>query len=191
MRIAVILSQQCRKTEVFKALILLLVSVNSSFLSGCTDRNANTITSVFFGEKGDTSQTNTTGARPKFSKYTVIKDDNADGTVNPGETVYLLVYLKNSGTSQANNVKATFASTSSYVSGISPTTSVSFGTISAGGENEGDYSGLYGNDGQYDYYTFKFTVSSSTPAGTSLNFSISIVDAQNNAWSDSFAVPVR
>ena len=125
-----------------------------------------------------------------FSKYSVVFDDNQDGNINPGEVGYLLVYLKNTGTSQANNVNATITSTSSYVSSISPTSSVNFGTIPPSGQLEGDLTYTNMNGGGEGYYTFSFKASNTTPAGTVITFTVTATDAQNNTWTSTFTVPV-
>jgi len=94
------------------------------------------------------------------------------------------VSLQNTGSSTANAVKATFSTTSSYVSGFTPTSQISYGNISAGSTVWKGYS-------QYSDYAIQFTVSSSTPTNTQIPISISIVDESNNIWSSSFNVTVQ
>src|ERR1035437_3271816 len=55
-----------------------------------------------------------------FSRYVIASDNNSDGIVNKGETIGLNVYLKNTGSSTANKVKASITCTSSSVSSLSP-----------------------------------------------------------------------
>jgi hypothetical protein len=117
-----------------------------------------------------------------FDKYSVYSDNNGDEIVNKGETVGLQVWLKNSGTSAANGVKATFSTTSSYVSGFTPTIPISYGNISAGSSEMADYRGGY----SAYYYTIQFTVSSSAPAGAQIPINISITDESGNTWTSSF-----
>jgi hypothetical protein len=127
------------------------------------------------------------GVAIKFDSYYVVSDNNADGIINKGETVYLKVYLINNGSSTANSVKATFSINSSYVSQLSPSTQVTYGDIAAG-------STQYGNTGyapNYEYYTIKFTVSNTTPANTQIPISINITDANGNTWTSSFNVTVQ
>jgi len=72
------------------------------------------------------------GVAIKFDSYYVYSDNNGDKIVNKGETVKLNIALKNTGTSNATAVKATFSTTSQYVSGFSPTSAINYGNISAG-----------------------------------------------------------
>ncbi len=122
-----------------------------------------------------------------YSKYSVAYDNNNDGKVNKGETVYLLVNLINSGSSTSNSVKATFSTTSSFVSLFSPTTQVSYGNISSGSTTYGDF----GNAPNYNSYTIKFTVSNTTPINTQIPISINITDESGNVWTSSFNVLVE
>ena len=127
------------------------------------------------------------GVSLKYSSYSVVYDNNHDQIVNKGETVYLQVYLANTGTSDANSVKATFSTSSSYVSSLSPTSQINYGNITAGSSKFGSTS--YTPD-YYAYYTISFTVSNSTPNNTQIPISIYITDESMNNWSDSFNVPV-
>jgi hypothetical protein len=52
------------------------------------------------------------GVSIKYSSHDIVSDNNNDGIINKGETVYLKVYLVNNGSNTANSVKAT-----SYKSG--------------------------------------------------------------------------
>jgi hypothetical protein len=132
------------------------------------------------------------GVALKFNSYSIISDNNNDDIINKGETVQLKISLKNTGTSTANKVKATFSTTSSYVSGFSPTTQISYGDIAANGVKWADYQGnisLYESNAYY--YTIKFTVSNSTPDDTQIPININIVDESNNTWTSNFNVTVQ
>ena len=125
-----------------------------------------------------------------FSRYVIASDNNSDGIVNKGETIGLIVYLKNTGSSTANKVKASITCTSSFVSSLSPTTAVNY---------QDDYYSNYissGSESTYGNYTsgnntLTFNVSSTIPSGTILTFNISITDESNNTWSDSFTITVQ
>ena len=128
----------------------------------------------------------------KFDTYSVYKDNNNDEIINKGETVELRVCLKNTGSGTANAVKATFSTTSSYVSGFTPTAQINYGDISAYGTKWADYAGSSGTSDYYlNYYTIKFTVSNSVPANTQIPINISSVDESNNTWQSSFNVTVQ
>ena len=156
-------------------------------LSGCSDEDGNIIQSAFFGGKlNDTTGSQTqSGKNIVYSRYTVYSDNNGDGIINKGESIALKVYLKNTGSSDANSVTATMTTTSSYVSSLAPTSAISFGTISAGSE-----SNYYGNYYSSEY-SWSFAVSSSTPTGTQIPFTLNITDGQGNTWTQSFTVTVQ
>jgi hypothetical protein len=144
------------------------------------DESGNTWTDTFYAVVG--SET----AEMAYDKYTVVADYDGDKKVEKGEQVYLQVFLKNIGSGAANSVKATFSSSSSYISGLSPTAQIDYGNFT-GGQSK------YGQGG-YDfsvYYTIMFTVSSSATAGTQIPINISIVDGSSNTWSESFNVKVE
>jgi hypothetical protein len=137
--------------------------------------------------KGDTSTVPVKGI--VFDSFSVYSDNNGDKIINKGETIKLKVSLKNTGASAAISVKAAFSTTSSYVSGFSPTTQINYGDISANKIKWADYRG----NSVYEYtvdYTIQFTVSNSTPANTPIPINISIVDESGNTWTDSFDVTV-
>ena len=149
-----------------------------------TDESGNTWTSSFEVTVEGTS------ANIGYHSHSVVYDNNNDDIINKGETVYLFVNLKNNGSSTANAIKATFSTTSSYVSGFSPTTQVNYGNILSGRTQ--DYgSGQTSYTPNYDYYTIKFTVSNTTPNNTQIPISINMVDESNNTWTSSFNVTVQ
>lgn len=127
-----------------------------------------------------------------FSKSEVIYDNNQDGIINQNETVYLKVYLKNNGTSNANGVKATISSASNYISNLVPSAAVSYNSgstssvIYPGGEKFGDY----GSDPNYNDYTVRFKVAAGSPAGTEITFNMHITDEEGNEWEDAFTIQV-
>ncbi|MDR2408349.1 MAG: hypothetical protein LBE13_09615, partial [Bacteroidales bacterium] len=104
-----------------------------------------------------------TGVNIIYNSYSIVSDNNNDDIINKGETVYLSVILKNNGTSTAKSVKATFSTTSSYVSSFTPIRQISYGDISAGSTQSGSYNYVSGGGG---YYTIQFTVSNATPNNT-------------------------
>lgn len=137
-------------------------------------------------------QAQRTAATIKFSRYQIVKDNNSNGNPNPGETVYLRVFLKNIGTSQANGVQASFSSASSNVSALSPTSFVTYGTIPPNAaEMAAVYSYVTANDGTSQPYTFRFTISSTTQVGSTLRFTVNIQDAESNMWTDTFDVQTK
>ncbi|HNQ69535.1 MAG TPA: hypothetical protein PKN32_14240, partial [Bacteroidales bacterium] len=143
-----------------------------------TDESGNTWTSTF------NVTVVATDANISYNSFYVYSENNDDGQINKGETVKLNVSLKNTGSSTAKAVKATFSTTSSYVTGFSPTTQVSYGDIAS--------NSVKWYNGYETYYSvLQFTVSSSTPANTNIPINISIVDESNNTWSSSFNVIVQ
>ena len=132
------------------------------------------------------------GIDVKFDTYSIYKDNNNDKIINKGETVELRVSLKNTGSSDTKAVKATFSTTSSFVSGFTPTAQVNYGDIAASGTKWADYAGSSGTSDYYlNYYTIKFTVLNSTPTNSNIPMNISITDESNNTWTSNFNVTVQ
>ena len=143
-----------------------------------TDGDGNTWTSSF------NVTVEGTGANITYGSFYVYSDNNNDDIINKGETIKLNISLQNTGSSTAKSIKASFSTTSSYVSGFTPISQISYGDISAGATVWKGYS-------QYSDYAIQFTVSNSTPNNTQIPISVSIVDASGNTWTDSFDVPVQ
>ncbi len=87
------------------------------------------------------------------------------------------VSLRNNGTSTAKGVKATFSTTSQYLSR-------DYGDISVGSIKWYNYS-------QYSDWVIQFTVSNTTPDNTQIPINISIVDECNNTWNSCFNIVVH
>jgi hypothetical protein len=137
------------------------------------DENGNTWTSSF-----DVT-VSPTDANVTYNSFNIYSDNNNDGIINKGETLRLNVSLENTGTATAKGVKATFTTTSSYVSNLTPTTQISYGDIAA------DSVAWYQTE---NYYVIQFTVSATTPNNTSIPIDINIVDENGNTWTSSFDV---
>ena len=119
-----------------------------------------------------------------FDNYDVASDSNGDGIVNSGENIGLGIKLKNTGSSSAIGVYATFSCSSSYVLNYSPSNTIRYDDISSGNSKY-----------NYSYYgsispTLTLKISSSTPKGTKIPINVNITDAQGNSWKDSFEVVV-
>jgi hypothetical protein len=102
---------------------------------------------------------------------------NGDNTVNPGEFIEIMVYLRNTGTVDVYDVTAVASTTSLYVntSGAYPSyLTPYFGDI-LGRETAGGY--------------MSFMVSNA-PDGTVITFDLTITDSSNNTWYESFDVTV-
>jgi hypothetical protein len=130
-----------------------------------------------------------TDANIGFSRFEISSDNNSNKIANKGELISLKVYLKNNGTSQANSVTATISCSNSYVSNLSPGIALNYDEYYV----DNLLAGHESTPGGYPNYsnTLSFNVSNSTPTGTILTFSISIVDESNNTWQDSFTITVN
>lgn len=93
---------------------------------------------------------------------------NGNGQVNAGETVELLVTLKNTGSADAHSVSAHLNTSDSYVTSISDADE-GYGDIVSGGM------GTCGAD--YD-----FTVSPSCPDGHIITFELDPIDSAEGTW---------
>ncbi len=138
-------------------------------------------------------QVSATDALLNYSKHSVVYDNNLDGIINQNETVYLKVYIKNNGSSKANDVNATISCNSGFISDIDPTTQVSYNS----GYGDSD---IYPNSEEYGYtgstpnfndYTVKFKVAENTPIGTNITFNMHITDGDGNEWEDAFNVTIK
>jgi len=72
--------------------------------------------------------------------FEYIVDDNAgnnNGKIDPGETVDIIVTLKNNGDLTAENIDGIISSTSGYLTIVSPT--ANFGTLAQGQSGQGTY----------------------------------------------------
>ncbi|MCD4698708.1 MAG: hypothetical protein K8S16_20955, partial [Bacteroidales bacterium] len=103
-----------------------------------------------------------TAFAPDISSVNVIVDDGANGGLDPGETVDLIVSLFNSGGADANNITATLSSTDPYIlinNGAS-------GLASLGGGSLGEV-------------TFNVTASNDVPIGYIIEFNL-LIEADND-----------
>ena len=134
-----------------------------------------------------------TDTKLEYDHHTIVDDDNGDGIANQNETVYLLVNIKNSGTSMARDVHATISSTSSYVSGLEPTTSISYNSHYNTADISPGYSkyGYAGSTPSFHDYTLSFKIAKNTPAGTVIPLNMNITDEAGNTWTDSFDITVE
>ena len=130
----------------------------------------------------------TDGVNLKFQQYTVVYDDNEDGKVNQNEMVYLIVSIKNSGSSTAKGIQATISSASSYISNLEPDSSVTYNSHYSTADIAAGYSkyGYAGTSPDYNDYTVSFKIAENTPAGTIIPLSMDITDEAGNTWTDSF-----
>ena len=142
------------------------------------DESGNTWTSSF------NITVSATGANITYNDFHVYSDNNGDKIINKGETIKLNVALKNDGTSNAKGVKATFSTTSQYLSSFSPTSPIYYGYIMAG-------SIKWYNDSPYSDWIIQFTVSNTTPDNTQIPIYIAIEDECNNRWNRSFYITVQ
>lgn len=93
---------------------------------------------------------------------------NNNGKVDPGETVDLIVTLKNNGNVTAENVEGTISTAASYINIISST--VAFGNIQQGQSAQG---------------TFTIEAESSTPNGYGVDMELD-VESNNGAYTNNF-----
>jgi|GEM_PF-1523099 len=115
---------------------------------------------------------------------------NNDNILNQSETARFNIAVNNQGTSQANNVKVSLSSDDIYVTVTNVETSRH--TIAGGQIEDTD-----GKNSSSSYFLdrnasndFKFTASSSTPAGHQATINVSMEDEFGNTWTDSFTVTV-
>ncbi len=132
----------------------------------------------------DENNSNRSIPRIDYAGYDIVSDNNNDGIINKGETIYMKVALANNGTGTANAVKATFTIEKFYIPEFLPASPVEYGDIPAGGTRYGIVSG------QDKEYTIKFTVSAYIPTGIYIPISINTIDGNKNTWTGSFYITV-
>jgi hypothetical protein len=133
----------------------------------------------------------------KFDTFSVVCDDNEDGFVNNGETVYLKIDLiwDRIGT-RPEAQSALFSTDSPHVSKFSPTTRVNY--LYAGNYKfTSSYLYVPSHDGIFHnkQYTITFTASDKAPANTKIPIEIVISGydgfGHTKSWTDSFEVTVQ
>ncbi|MDR2447241.1 MAG: hypothetical protein LBD58_08150, partial [Treponema sp.] len=119
---------------------------------------------------------------------------NGDGSIQPSESAYLDIRVKNN-TNSAQSISVAFTSTSGYVTIDQGTATI--GDLSAGYYKTLTYSAsssasdtrlLYSSDLSK---AFKFTISENCPVGTQLPFIVTLTDSWGNTWTDTLTVPVE
>ena len=123
-----------------------------------------------------TSTMSITGYAPSLAVGQITIDDvdqgNGNGSLDPGETVDIIVKTNNVGSYVAVNTIGTFASTSPFV------------TVNNSEFNLGDI-----ESGSMETATFNITISEATPLATIVDFNYSAVSGEYDAVS-SFSKPV-
>ncbi|MCP4414186.1 MAG: hypothetical protein GY808_16645, partial [Gammaproteobacteria bacterium] len=105
----------------------------------------------------------------------VIDDANANGTIDPGETISLYINLFNSGDAEATGVSATLTSASPYVTNIS--------------QDFQDYNNISSQATLSNSQPFIFEVSSSY-AGETLDFHLAITNTYGKQWDCDFNLDI-
>jgi len=116
-------------------------------------------------------------AQPYLTYHSLYIDDsgqpNPNNRLDPGETVNLIVTLRNIGTQDATNVIGTLRTASSYITLIDSTSN--YGTIAQNDTASGD--------------VYRLTASASTPPGTNIDFTLQVV-ADQGIWQPGFTCQV-
>ena len=131
---------------------------------------------------------------PVTGSFTVKETaDGGDNKANPGETLYLDIRFKNTGSSPAPGVNAVLTAASSYVT-------IDKGTAAIGDLSDGHYktltSGSSSSSASYTtlMYTsglanaFKFTVLPNCPEGTEIPFTVTFTGSGGNSWTDTLTI---
>ena len=138
----------------------------------------------------------------RYSDGTSIStaNNNGDGKVNPGETIWMDVAIKNSGTSLAQGVTVTMESNSPYITFIGEGTA-SYGRISVGygktfynARNSSNTGYATIDDSDYwlneTYSPFKFSINSNCPVGTVIPVTLKMKDHNNYEWTGSYNITI-
>ena len=174
------------------------ITVSSSCPSGhvipftltMTDSYGNSYTDTF------TLTVNSTGANIEYDTCAIHEySGNGDQVLNYGESIYLDVKLKNSGTAATNGINAVLSTTDSYVTvNVSKPSGYTYShsTITGGSSKWlGGYSSEFDYYGYYDFYYYRITVSSSCPSGHVIPFTLTMTDSYGNSYTDTFNLTVN
>lgn len=127
-----------------------------------------------------------------FYNYQVVYDNNHDGIINKGETVYLKTFLINSGQVTTKKIQAVISSTNPFITNLTPDT-VSYLTMNL--SNVALYGmqvfGYFNSAPNDSVYSVKFDVSGNAPSGSEILFRIDIKDIFNNTRTDTFKIVVH
>jgi hypothetical protein len=138
------------------------------------------------------SDANVTIHTPREGNYKVheVSGGNNDGFLNKGESHYLDIRVRNSGTSKALAVQAALSTENPYVTIISD--EAILGDINAGyyktltAPASASAPALLGNTAG----AFSFTISAGCPEWSGILFTISLSDSWGNHWEDELFMPV-
>jgi hypothetical protein len=120
---------------------------------------------------------------------------NGDGAIQPSESGYLDIRVKNNTNTNQYSISATLTSTNDYVT-------INQGTVTMEGDlSVGYYKTLtHGQDrlasyayllSDFLYKAFKFTINSTCPMGTNIDFTVTFTDSWGTTWTeDTLTVPV-
>ncbi|MCL2155772.1 MAG: hypothetical protein FWH53_08930 [Leptospirales bacterium] len=170
------------------------------------DNNHNYYNQGYFGTDTLTIPVVATGASiaistPIESNFAIMEaaNGNDDGKANPGETHYLDILVKNSGTSNVLGLQAVLSTTNNS------DVTIDNGTVTIGNLNAGYYKTLtyasgdgYSSGSSADLLdlsslasAFRFTIDSGCPVGTELPFTVTFTDSWGNVWTDNLTIPVQ
>jgi hypothetical protein len=113
-----------------------------------------------------------------IDSYSVVYDNNKNGIVNSGETVYLNVNVRNDGNLTAHETQVSFETNSKYISGLYPNTKIRLGMNAQVRPNDivdGSHNYFFDDTSKQRFYTIKLTVASDTPANTQIPITCNIV----------------
>ena len=120
-----------------------------------------------------------------ISKYEIVVDNNNNQKANPGETIGIAVYLKNTGDNDAKDVEITEINLlSGYLTEeyFYPS-NLKFGNILSGQEK---------TDSDTDEnYTIKISINKSIPVDAVYNILLTMKDAEGATWNDTLKLPVE
>jgi hypothetical protein len=119
---------------------------------------------------------------------------NGDGSIQPSESAYLDIRVKNN-TNSAQSISVAFTSTSGYVTidqGTAAIEDLSAGyyttmTYNWASSSASDTHLLYSD---VSTKAFKFTISENCPVGTDIPFTVTFTDSWGNTWTDTLTVPM-
>lgn len=166
-------------------------------ISGCTDLQADNYNSDATVDDGsctysvipsDTTIIIDVGKNKniQFSRYEIAQDDNSNNKIEKGETIFLRVFLQNTGNQVLENVQAKFVSVTPSLKNLTQEV-VNYETISDGTEK---FATTANTPNSEVPYTVRFEVSPDALPDDILKISLEVTESGGEIWTEEISIVV-
>lgn len=119
------------------------------------------------------------------SAYQIVYEDNHNGLVDAGETVYVRVYLTNNSIYDMEGISVQLMTDHPFVFDVD-TSWIMYGDVDGLFYSKSEDLGIGGEAPNRASYTFKFTAAEDFPTMSTIPFYLAITDKYDNLWEDYF-----